>query len=121
MASGMKEVLAIAKALSDESRLRILQSLRDEPLCLAQLTEIVGLAASTVSKHMQVLSQAGLVTTWAEGRWHFFAQTRGEGHPAARDALAWATRHAFTSLTQQTPDGRRSPPAASSSPNTPHL
>ena len=72
----MEQVLSITKALSDRNRLRILMSLESGPLCLCQITDSLALAASTVSKHLQVLVDAGLVETWQEGRWHYFAWNR---------------------------------------------
>jgi ArsR family transcriptional regulator, arsenate/arsenite/antimonite-responsive transcriptional repressor len=57
----MRELLATTKALADESRLRILASLQGRELCLCQLVELLGLAASTVSRHASILEQARLV------------------------------------------------------------
>ncbi|MFP4355114.1 MAG: metalloregulator ArsR/SmtB family transcription factor [Phycisphaerae bacterium] len=90
----MEAAHAILKAVADESRLRILLVLQDRPLCLAQITEILGLAASTVSRHLQVLVAAGLVTTWPRGRWHYFAINQAEDNPAASEAVGWVQRHA---------------------------
>ena len=45
----MKQIVEVASALGDESRLRILLCLKDSTLCLCHLTEILGLAGSTVS------------------------------------------------------------------------
>lgn len=68
----MRELLAITKALADESRLRILASLQGRELCLCQLVELLGLAASTVSRHASILEQARLVDSRKQGRWSFF-------------------------------------------------
>jgi len=57
----MREILAIAKALSDESRLRALVAVKDGELCLCQIIQVLDLAPATVSKHMNLLQQAGLV------------------------------------------------------------
>ena len=60
----MFEFLNITKALAEENRVRILMALEVEELCVCQITELLELAPSTVSKHMSVLRQARLV----EGR-----------------------------------------------------
>ena len=46
----MREFMAITKALSDANRVRILLALRRHELCVCQITELFGLATSTVSK-----------------------------------------------------------------------
>jgi ArsR family transcriptional regulator, arsenate/arsenite/antimonite-responsive transcriptional repressor len=83
----MKEFLAITSALSDETRLRALLSLSEGELCLCQIIDLLGLAPSTVSKHMDLLHQAGLVRRRKEGRWHYFSLAGREASPLARRAL----------------------------------
>ena len=68
----MRNVINITKALSDENRVRALMMLRNGELCVCQLIEMLGLAPSTVSKHMAVLYQAGLVNARKEGRWNYY-------------------------------------------------
>ncbi|MDH3255427.1 MAG: metalloregulator ArsR/SmtB family transcription factor, partial [Acidobacteriota bacterium] len=68
----MHHILALTKALNDQSRLRLLMATRRGELCLCQLIELLGLAPSTVSKHMTILQQAGLVDRRQEGRWAFY-------------------------------------------------
>ncbi len=85
----MQTFLAIAKALSDETRVRALLSLRGGELCLCQIIDFLGLAPSTVSKHMDVLQQAGLVERRKDGRWCYFRLVGRAGAPAARQALRW--------------------------------
>ncbi len=85
----MQRFLAITKAISDESRLRALLSLRDGELCLCQIIEVLGLAPSTVSKHMDMLYQAGLVQRRKEGRWHFFRLVNHQADPVVRRAIRW--------------------------------
>lgn len=88
----MKEFLNITKALADENRLRMLMALRDGEICVCQIAELMGLAMSTVSKHLSVLYQAGLVNARKEGRWMYYS-LMGRGTPtAAREAVAWVRR-----------------------------
>lgn len=51
----------IAKAMGHPSRLIMLEALQERELCVYELTELVGADQSTVSKHLAVLKQVGLV------------------------------------------------------------
>lgn len=73
---------ALFKALADPGRLRILALLAAPPaqncapagtVCACDLTEHTGLAQPTVSHHMRLLVQAGLVTATRRGRWTDYA------------------------------------------------
>ena len=68
----MKAALRVFGALSDESRLRMLFALRHGELCVCQLIELMGLAPSTVSKHLSILRDAGLLDSRKEGRWVYY-------------------------------------------------
>jgi len=85
----MQRFLVVAKAVSDESRLRALLSLRDGELCLCQIIDLLGLSPSTVSKHMDVLQRAGLVERRKEGRWHYFRLASHQATPVVRRAIKW--------------------------------
>jgi len=88
----MKDFLNITKALGDESRLRMLMSLQEGELCVCRITELMGLAVSTVSKHLSILYQAGLVRARKEGRWMYYSLPGPGGATAAREAVAWVRR-----------------------------
>lgn len=88
----MQSFLNITKALADENRLRMLLALQRGELCVCQITELLGLAVSTVSKHLSILFQAGLVNARKDGRWMYYSLP-GKGAPAAaREAVAWVRR-----------------------------
>ena len=57
----------IAKALAHPARLMMLDALAEKETCVCELTELVGLDQSTVSKHLAVLKNAGLVADRKEG------------------------------------------------------
>jgi arsenate reductase/ArsR family transcriptional regulator len=88
----MTPFVAIAKALGDESRARALMALAGGELCLCQIIELLGLSPSTVSKHMAVLHQAGLVERRKDGRWHYYRLVGKGASPVAREAIRWAQR-----------------------------
>ena len=85
----MREFMALTKALSDENRVRILLALRVRELCVCQITRLLNLAFSTVSKHMAILRQAGLVDSRKEGRWIFYRLPDQQSPPAVQTALEW--------------------------------
>ena len=66
----MNMTLNVTKALSDGSRLRTVAALMEHgELCVCQITEMLGLAPGTVSRHMSVLQNAFLVESRKDGRW----------------------------------------------------
>lgn len=85
----MKSFLTITKALSDETRVRALLALRGGELCLCQIIELLGMAPSTVSKHMDLLYQAGLVERRKQGRWQYFRLAGHDASTVAQKAIRW--------------------------------
>jgi len=63
----------IAKALGHPTRLMLLDALRERPLCVCEMTELAGLDQSTVSKHLAILKQAGLVRVRKEAQRSIFS------------------------------------------------
>ena len=84
----MRQVLAIATALGDANRLRVLLALRQGELCLCHLIGLLELAPSTVSKHLSQLKAAGLVETRREGKWIHYRLSEAKATAAA---LRWVT------------------------------
>lgn len=89
----MKEFIHITKALSDEGRVRALLALRGGDLCVCQIIELLGLAPSTVSKHMALLHQAGLVETRKEGKYIYYSLAGQTAPPHARAMIDAACEH----------------------------
>jgi DNA-binding transcriptional ArsR family regulator len=86
----MRQFLAITRALSDESRVRTLLALHRRELCVCQITELLKLATSTVSKHISILRHAGLVEVRKDGRWIYCRLSDREASAMAREAMQWA-------------------------------
>ena len=101
-----KEFVSIAKALSDESRVRAVMCLASGELCVCQIIEMLGLAPSTVSKHMAILHQAGLVESRKDGRWIYYRLAGEQAPPYVQEALEWARRSLVSSPTVRD-DARR--------------
>jgi len=84
--------MAITNALADENRVRILLSLRGGELCVCQIIGLLGLAPSTISKHLFILKHARLIEDRKEGRWMYY-RLAGEDAPIeAKEAIAWVCR-----------------------------
>lgn len=66
------------KALSEPNRLRIWMAVQNSELCLCHLTEMLDLAASTVSKHTDILQKSGWITARKQGRWTFFKAVQNQ-------------------------------------------
>ncbi|MDD5712021.1 MAG: metalloregulator ArsR/SmtB family transcription factor [Smithellaceae bacterium] len=62
----------IIKAMAHPSRLFIIEELHDKERCVGELTEMIGVDASTVSKHLTVLKNAGLVMDEKRGNSIFY-------------------------------------------------
>lgn len=79
-------LISVFKALSDPNRLRALLVLQDRELCVCQIVEMLGFAPSTVSKHMSILKNAGLVETEKKGRWVHYRKA-DTGNPVIEQLL----------------------------------
>lgn len=88
----MRAFMNITKALADENRIRTLLALRQGELCVCQITELFGLAPSTISKHLSILFQAGLVESRKEGRWIYYKLPGKSVAVEVREALDWVEK-----------------------------
>ena len=84
----MREFMSIAKALADENRVRMLMFMGGGELCVCQIMELLGLAPSTVSKHLTILHQAGLVESRKEGRWVYYGLPEAPS-TCVKQAMEW--------------------------------
>ena len=69
----MRPLLKVFKALSDPNRLRIIKMLEDKPLCVCDIKDVLGLANSTVSKHLSLLRDAELIHDEKTGKWVYYS------------------------------------------------
>jgi DNA-binding transcriptional ArsR family regulator len=67
----------IFKALSDINRLKIVKLLKEGELCACELTFALSNSQSTVSHHLSVLKNAGLIKERKEGKWSYFRLSEG--------------------------------------------
>jgi DNA-binding transcriptional ArsR family regulator len=92
------DLVEAAKGLAHPARLRLLGMLAGGELCVCQMIAVLGLAPSTVSKHLSVLAHGGLVSERKEGKLVFY-RLRDDG-------LAGALLPPFLSLLDRDPGAR---------------
>lgn len=83
----MRDLLKTYKALSDCNRLRILNLLNQKNLFVCEVGAILGLANSTVSKHLSILRDADLIIDKKEGRWVKYQINRESPNPYVQQML----------------------------------
>jgi len=78
------------RALSDRTRLRILNLLRDGELCVCDLVELLGVPQPTASRHLAYLRRTGLAVARKQGLWQFYrlVPPRSAGHARLLECLA---------------------------------
>jgi ArsR family transcriptional regulator, arsenate/arsenite/antimonite-responsive transcriptional repressor len=72
----MDEYIALFKALSDPTRLRIMVLLSEKELCVCQIESALNLSQVKVSRHLNVLRHAGLVESRRDGLWVYYSQVK---------------------------------------------
>jgi ArsR family transcriptional regulator, arsenate/arsenite/antimonite-responsive transcriptional repressor len=65
----MSDLVAVFKALSDETRLRIIKLLENGELCVCDITAALDMVQPKVSFHLSTLKEAGLIKDRKQGRW----------------------------------------------------
>ncbi len=93
----LAQAARLFQALSDETRLAVLEMLRAGERCVCELQDELGAAQSRLSFHLKVLKDAGLVQDRREGRWSYYSlvpETLGVAHDVVRMlATEKHTRH----------------------------
>ena len=68
-----KNMVLVFKALSDENRIRILKLLHNGEMCACKLLEALDVGQSTLSHHMKILFDSGLVSVRKDGKWMHYS------------------------------------------------
>ena len=76
MATVYEERAKVFKALCDERRQRILELLHSGEKCACVLIEEMDMPQSSLSYHMKILCDSGIVTSWEEGKWTHYQISR---------------------------------------------
>jgi ArsR family transcriptional regulator len=84
----VREIVEVAEALSDPGRVRIVGALLPGELCVCQIIELLGLAPSTISKHLSILRTARIIDARKQGRWMYY-RIADDPPPVVKGALRW--------------------------------
>ena len=69
----MHSLTSLGQAIADPTRVRIIAALRVGELCVCELVDALEISQSTLSTHLQVLRQTGMVIPRKEGRWVYYS------------------------------------------------
>ena len=83
------DVLVVLKAIGDETRIRIVNVLRKDVLCVCDLEKILNISQSNASRHLAVLRRSRLVTSEKKAQWVYFSlnQSLIDDHPFLQEIL----------------------------------
>ncbi|MFH2046960.1 MAG: metalloregulator ArsR/SmtB family transcription factor [Pseudomonadota bacterium] len=83
----MNEFIKVTKALSDPTRVKIVKMLQHKKMCVCELREILQINQPSVSKHLKILENAGLVVSKKDGLWVNYQLTDGNESPYIANML----------------------------------
>ena len=83
----MKDFIRVMRALSDPNRVKLIKMLQHKVMCVCEIQTALGIAQPTVSKHLRVLQDAGLVRFRKDGLWVNYDLTDGSSSPYAASIL----------------------------------
>lgn len=69
----MADLVKMLKALSDETRLRIINLVNDQELCVCDIMEVLSISQTKASRHLGVLRNAGLVNDRKNAQWSYYS------------------------------------------------
>jgi ArsR family transcriptional regulator len=84
----MKKLIKVLKATSDSNRMKILKMLQLKTMCVCELQFTLGLAQSTISKHLKILEEAGLVECKKDGLWVNYFLSKSNDNEYAMEILS---------------------------------
>ena len=77
----MKKFLKVMKALSDPNRVKIIKLLQQNTMCVCELRAALNISQPSVSKHLKILEEAGLVDYYKDGLWANYYLSDGRQSP----------------------------------------
>jgi len=83
----LKDYIKVMKALSDQNRVKIVKMLQHKMMCVCEIQEALRIAQSSVSKHLKILEEAGLVDYKKDGLWVNYHLTDGMKSPYASSIM----------------------------------
>lgn len=100
MSNKYLEHAKVFKAFCDENRLMILEMLQSGEKCACELLDTLSIGQSTLSHHMKILCDSGVVTSRKEGKWTYYAISE-EGAKVAEDLVKRLTTVSVTLNTDE--------------------
>ncbi|MBA2495005.1 MAG: metalloregulator ArsR/SmtB family transcription factor [Acidobacteria bacterium] len=88
----LSEMESLFLALADKTRLKLLNLMREEEICVCFFTEVLGESQPKISRHLAYLRNAGIVSARREGKWmHYSIEVPANFYTAKilQDALEW--------------------------------
>jgi len=83
----MKDFISVMKALSEPNRVKIVKMLQHKLMCVCEIQAALGIAQPSVSKHLKILENAGLVGSKKDGLWVNYELTDGAVSPYVASLL----------------------------------
>ena len=77
----MKDFVKVMKALSDPNRIKIVKLLQHKQLCVCEIQVLLDISQPSVSKHLKVLENAGIVQSLKDGLWVNYQLSDGSISP----------------------------------------
>jgi ArsR family transcriptional regulator len=83
----MKDFIKVMKALSDPNRVKIIKMLQHKVMCVCEMQAALQIAQPSVSKHVKIREEAGLVAFNKDGMWVNYHLSDGSASPYAASLL----------------------------------
>ena len=83
----MKNFIKVMKGLSDPNRVKIVKMLQNKLMCVCEIQAALHISQSSVSKHLKILEEAGLVDYKKDGLWVNYYLTDGMKSPYASSII----------------------------------
>ena len=83
----MRYFIKVMKALSDPNRVKMIKLLQRKVLCVCEIQIALGLAQSTISKHLKILEEAELINYSKEGLWVNYRLSNASNNPYAASLI----------------------------------
>lgn len=90
----MRDLLRLFRALSDETRLRMLKLLLKRELCVCEIMQAMDVSQSRASRNLGVLEDAGILRSWRVGAWVHYAVDEAWAQGPGRDIVSLLDRSA---------------------------
>ena len=108
----MKNFIKVMKALSDPNRVKIMKLLQHKVMCVCEMRDALQLSQPSVSKHLKILEEAGLVNFKKDGLWVNYCLADGRDSPYAASLLGnlrhWLEEETeIAEIVERLPDIRR--------------